>query len=816
MANRIRLLTNVTFIILCSIILSGCGTSPRSDSVFPDNNQETVLISELFSETDDEKDAIFYEVKEEEIIYDLVKPDDEWFLKDKRKYCYIKSGQDSTFCDGLYFVRRTGKQIGNKLFIIDDICDEEVFQFYQYENHEWPMEKTTSPYRMYYGSYISVFEDDQYYKSYAVNMSEWGEENYIIVKDIIGLDEQENLYLELWSMKDPYEIYIGIYRPEESCNILGKLPIDSTMVGGKDICFDMDKLLYYNSDKKGDFASPSKTIYSLNLDNMDEGVPFTYNFFIKGYCYKTGESSLFYGIDEDRKFYICNISETDPIYKGELSGEKNYTIDAESIWLYADISEDENAIFVTDGIALWTIYDEKTSQSFLLDNNIVLDEIVGISTEDDGFKIVAVYKGKYILYHAKLVKGHQGEKKTIRFAVAYKHPVMEEFISVYNRRNPNYKVITETVDLSVSMEDYAQNIAVEIATGKGPELIDDMILSPLTPCRNGTFECLDDLVEKTDNTCIIPAILECGKVDGHQYGIPWMTSFCYCSVPKSIMNDEAEWTLSGCINNIEKSGYTKFGRSGTIMMDPERIVMFLGLYDMDNDLIDWKEGKSHLEGEDFIRLLEFSKTYGSDENYLNYMNNDDDYYKMMEAACQCEFLLGFETYESYQVMCHDEDANLVGYPGSQGGKVYVSSASIYVNAGSENIEGAKDFLAYFISKEGQEEYTRISQKKSYQNLSISSYTIDEYIKDFNEKLEGIERYRIGRNGKIKIEPFTEKEILAYKKMVYNSCPIRKELDPIEEIVEEELTAFLEDQKTAEETAKVIDSRVQIYLDEIKH
>lgn len=60
---------------------------------------------------------------------------------------------------------------------------------------------------------------------------------------------------------------------------------------------------------------------------------------------------------------------------------------------------------------------------------------------------------------------------------------------------------------------------------------------------------------------------------------------------------------------------------------------------------------------------------------------------------------------------------------------------------------------------------------------------------------------------------TENEIATYKELVKGAQPYPYEMGKIRMIIEEELGAFLEGQKTAEETAKVIDSRVQLYLDE---
>lgn len=50
----------------------------------------------------------------------------------------------------------------------------------------------------------------------------------------------------------------------------------------------------------------------------------------------------------------------------------------------------------------------------------------------------------------------------------------------------------------------------------------------------------------------------------------------------------------------------------------------------------------------------------------------------------------------------DGKASLIGYPKENGNGIYVSTDSIYLRAGSEAAEGAKEFLRFLISEEEQE------------------------------------------------------------------------------------------------------------------
>ena len=201
----------------------------------------------------------------------------------------------------------------------------------------------------------------------------------------------------------------------------------------------------------------------------------------------------------------------------------------------------------------------------------------------------------------------------------------------------------------------------------------------------------------------------------------------------------------------------------------------------------------------------------------NWMNDDMQYRKLMSAACECEDSLAGLSFDRYQPLYAQSGSEWLGFPSAEGGSSYIYSSCLYVNNGSENAEGAKEFLAYLISKEGQKEYARITLKRpEWETLTVSTGTLDKYIKAYNEEITSVEKFYVVDGVKVRFDPLTDEMVSFYKTMIQNAHPIKKELAPIEEIIEEELGAFLEDQKTAEETAKIIDSRVQLFLDETKN
>ncbi len=784
---------------LTVLFISGCGRSSQPDEAVIHEPIDAEISEYIESSEKGINDNFFYYTTKEYLDYEFPYIENDWIQKYEYRKVYKIQLTESEIQGGIFFARRDTKVIDNKLYILDDVCGEKTTGYildgvkYEYDFPEYQL----------YGYSLTIFDEEMNSETFLIKRSEIDPEGSLIVTEIAGADENGLVYFYV-HRGDAY--YLGTYG-DEGFKLMTKLP---------DQCRDRyscvyENEIYFYGERESPISLPVK--YAVNYDlNTEKTDTRQYDFNIKGYSRPDSDTCLLYGIDKDGIFYIYDLPENKE-KKAIALDLLTYTAEKDK---YQAAVYDEDIIYITNGRIIWTVMDDHCVGSYFSESGILADKVYGMSARKDGFLMYARYNGKDIIYTSKLMKGSKTDKQVVRYAVAYIDPVMEEFIALYNMGNPDYEVVMETAE-KVSVEDFAQDISVQTAAGKGPELIDDLLVDPLTPCRNGTYAVLDDIVEQTDNEDIVSSVMESGKVDGHQYGIPWSSTIYYCVAPEKLLKGKNGWNLDECIKTIEASDYSYFGIAVNYMMTPQKIIMYLGLYDTENtELIDWENGQSNLEGEEFKKLLEFAKKYGSDEVCMNYQNDEAEYAKVVSAACDYFDHLGSVDFNYYQQLCKQDNGVWIGFPGMNGSAQYIYTACAYVNEGSKNKDGAKAFLAYLISKEGQEEYAKLSLKHDgYESFSVSAGIVDIYAASYNKNIQGKNISVLTRNGKINIEPLTDEMIAAYKDMLINSRPIRKEISPIEKIVEEELEAFLQGYKTADETAKIIDSRVQIYLDETK-
>ncbi len=818
---RNNILNRVLALLISALLFSGCSKTDASGSAGESSYEAVSADISEFVESNGESDSgeYFYKVSCETVSYELPELDDEWIKEDEPEYAtgHYSSEDRVREKNGFFFIRESTQIVNGEIYIIDLICGENQSSFLaQSGAREYPK----SPWRVQYGTLITVIHKDGTGESYCLDNIKL-DDRYYFIRSILGTDDNGSIYLYLshYYYGNGYEpdYCLGTYDEVNGFRMLGELPDPcrnkkGCYIGGKLYFSDFSRPERNSEYDSHVIVNTSKTVYIVDINNLTDYSFITLEHYVKGFNVKDNETGFVFGLNDSDSFILRSLQDDKRTKEADLSE----LIDpATNVNLYAAVSDDENVLYVTDGSLLWTVAGGKKAVTRLEGDYILADSVYSMTVTDDGFKLFAGYDGEDYIYTAKLMKGKKTEKEVIRYAVAYKNPVMEEFIALYNRSNPDYEVVLEDAD-NISVDDFAQDISVQTAAGNGPELIDDLLIAPLNPCRNGTYAVLDDLVLQTDNPDIIPSVMECGKIDGHQYGIPWTATLFYCVAPQKLLKNKTSWNLEECIGAVEESDYTYFGINSNYMMEPSKIIMYLGLYDTENtDLIDWKNGKSNLEGEGFVKLIQFAKEYGSDEVFMNYQNDDAEYAKVAGTACDYNDMLGTLNFDYYQVLSKKDDGVWIGFPGKNGSSHYIYTACAYVNEGSKNKDGAKDFLAYLISKEGQDNYIRISLKYTgYQTLSVSMKGLGKYAESYNKRLEGIDKKEIiTREGRILIEPMSDEMIDHYKDMLLDARPIRKELVPIKAIVDEELGAFLAGQKTAEETAKIIDSRVQLYLDE---
>ena len=287
----------------------------------------------------------------------------------------------------------------------------------------------------------------------------------------------------------------------------------------------------------------------------------------------------------------------------------------------------------------------------------------------------------------------------------------------------------------------------------------------------------------------------------------------------SKVGDVSGWTLQEMLDFVKSSD------SKTVFPYATRDTVFqYCIYNNIDEFINWETGECKFNGEEFINTLEFANGFPEEWDY----NNQDE--EGTHAKIQNDKILLLQTsissVQEYQMMngMFDNDVAFVGYPNSarKGNMIQPANGSVAISSKSKNKDGAWEFIQKLISEEYQSGLVSgrgtgwgFPVKKSALEKQFEKDMTPEYYENENgEKVEqtktswGYDDFNIDIYAAKQEEVDAVKEIISSAEKTYSMTN-----EELTKIVNEETAAFFKGQKSAKETADIIQNRVQIYVNE---
>lgn len=400
-------------------------------------------------------------------------------------------------------------------------------------------------------------------------------------------------------------------------------------------------------------------------------------------------------------------------------------------------------------------------------------------------------------------------------------PRVKSCTTLTTRMNPNYVFVYEDRG-NKDLEDYRTQIIAELAAGKGPDILyvslEDMELMQ----KRGLLTDLGTLLSEKVLEGVIPGVLEIGTVDGTLAGLaPGIQAETLMIGDKSWAGDS--WTLedvlelmeSGKIENklLSTNLLTSNGFSSDASTYYASLAALVALINpsLENSfLIDWEKRESHFEDERFIRLLECFGKYGSGTLEGNVKEGNVMIEVMLSSSSSISDFLGTHLLE---------DGHYVGYPAEGGnGNYLVADGVLVVNKNLTDPTAVSAFLECLWGEEIQD------MDNGSCSLAITYPPIDKIIYEENGGNHHFTPgygaiwmgYGIGSRIEYNLTVFEDGTTSMHEadEFLRRCVPAPKTYAGLERIIFEELSAYYEEAgRTAEDTAGIIDSRVQVYLDE---
>ena len=497
----------------------------------------------------------------------------------------------------------------------------------------------------------------------------------------------------------------------------------------------------------------------------------------------------------------------------------------------------ENDLLVNTDTALYdySLADQKTTEVLSwLDSDINGSYVTYAAATADG-KILAVVNdwntGETDLVKLTRTKASEvAQKSQITIGTLYTSQSLQAAAVAFNKQSNEYHVNIKTYidDNNWTETSWADGITAmnnDITSGAGcPDILDLSNLDVKELASKGVFEDMTPYLEKSSvlsKDDFFENIVDSYTFDGKLVGIPKSFTLNTIVGKTSEVGDKKGWTIDDIIAYAGQhegaslfEGMTKSGMLYTLLA-----------YDLDS-YIDWETGKCSFDSEDFQKVLEFVNTFPEEYDWQNDDRSTPAKIQSGEVLLNMTGIYQLNSIQEEEAM-FGEPVTYIGYPTSGGGSgTYMQASELYaITAKSSNKDGAWAFIENYLNQPFDDLYSYgLPARKSALDDMVEKALNVTYMTDENgEQILDENGNPIPEDGTSGISygdweytyhTPTEEEIDILKGLISVAEPSSATgNDEITNIITEEAEAFFKGQKSVADVAGVIQSRVQVYVNE---
>ena len=429
----------------------------------------------------------------------------------------------------------------------------------------------------------------------------------------------------------------------------------------------------------------------------------------------------------------------------------------------------------------------------------------------------------------------------------------------FNRLSEKYRIVIEDylteIDpaAGISLDGGFERLDKEIASGKIPDIIalgSGAVSGKIESYENkGLFADIYEYIDADDDISR-DDLLKCVRSPFESDGklLKAVTKFAVTTLAgktSNLKDVEDDWSLDTMLEFAQSLPEGK-----TLLADADRMsmLMIFAIVGLD-EFIDRDTKECRFDSDSFIKLLEYAKTLPAEIDYNEIMNSSNRYSKQRNDEVMLENVnfTSFSDYAKMKFSFGTDDMSMIGFPGSRGNSIVVPQQSFAISAKSadEVKAGAWEFVKYLLTDlsaydtsspmmgayyyeipstyKGLDALAEAQKKVGfvYYDNGGESMTMYQTLDDGTEISGGGAMISMAGDG-----TFMQPEDSAEVRLTDEDINFVKDyLDTITSsitydqqmisMITEEAMPYFDGQKTAADAAKIIQSRVSIYVNESK-
>lgn len=475
---------------------------------------------------------------------------------------------------------------------------------------------------------------------------------------------------------------------------------------------------------------------------------------------------------------------------------------------------------------------ESTELLAWLDCNVDGSYIQDFEVLDDGR--IVVYYDNYsaspeVTILTKTPSSEVVQKQIVTLATLYDgDSALLQAAVAFNKSSDKYQIKMKSyIDMNAEWTEntFADGLALmnaDIISKNAPDIIMLSNVDIQGLASKGAFVDLTPYLEKStiaNKNDFVESVLNAYNYDGVQVTVPAAFNINTMMAKSKYVGNEPGWTLKDVMSLAKE-----YPDAQLMQYTTKESALQMCLQYNSNSFIDYTTGTCSFDSPEFISVLEFANSFPKEYNY-----DDESSFPAKIQSGQVlladVYLSDVQNYQMYRLMM-EEEATGIGYPtvdGSAG--IYLNSYEMYgIAASSDCVDGAWAFIESTLAKSEDENMHRWnfpSRKDELEEMFADAmkpaYQYDEngeimYDEDGNP-LEYPKTTWGYDDWEAEIYAATQEEVDEIKEMIALAKPQSNGDQTIFTMIMEEAESYFAGQKSAQDVAKVIQSRVEIYVSE---
>ena len=454
-------------------------------------------------------------------------------------------------------------------------------------------------------------------------------------------------------------------------------------------------------------------------------------------------------------------------------------------------------------------------------------------------------------------------KTVLTFACMYLDWDMRDAIVKFNRASNTHRIVVRDYSEYNTDDDYnagIQKLNTEMLSGKLPDMIDiNTYNMPVEQYAakgflTDLYELIDADADLSRESFVQPVLKALESADGKLYQLPSTFAVSTAIALDKVAGDYDTWNLASV-----KDAMTKL-QDGASVFDVYRTktdILQTCISRNIDAFVDWENGSAHFDSDEFKALLEFANQFPETYDWENATDEENDSAQnRMNAGKQLMTDMYVSSFEDmlYQLTGYNGGVKFVGYPSEDGtsNHAFQIDGSIAISSTCADKTAAWNFMKQFLTEDYQSGYNvwnfPINQKAFDQKMKdamTEEYQTDEngnVVKDENGNPIRIPKMTyyttdagggvafaattetaastvviggsgVNEDGSISIYAMTQEQADQILDLINATTAVYGYDESILNIISDEAAAYFAGEKSLDDTANMIQSRVNLYVAE---